>query len=319
MSYFKGIKIAFLLLLIGQGRVLAQTTVPICDSTMEHPCLVQDSQSQFFSITLLRDASMVASAYKGNIFGINKLYLSASEEPSEKDWRDIADYIHARTTENQSVVVLDLRQESHGYLNGEAITLVSTYNWLNLGKSNIHSYLAQEKWLDELRRKKKVRSILTPKQYQAREYTQGKSVTVSTVKNEKYYVSRLGFKYARLFITDHRAPLDSEVDSLLTLIKSHPRNTWFHVHCRGGKGRTTTILTLFDMLKNADKVSFEDIVARQASIPPYYNLLDVDRGNPELTPYYEQRRDFLIHFYEFARAGLKGYNGTWSQWKMNNS
>jgi hypothetical protein len=217
------------------------------------------------------------------------------------------------------VVVFDLRQESHGYLNGRAITLVSNYNWLNLDKANEQSIRDQEDWLAALRIRKTIPGILTVSQYRDKEYFLGKSIAVGTVKNEEYYVAKWGFEYHRLFITDHRAPLDSEVDVFLNIVRSKPTNTWFHVHCRGGKGRTSTVLAMFDMLKNADKVSFEEIIERQASISPYYNLLDVERGNPELTPYYLERVTFLRQFYEYSRQSLMAYAGTWSEWKVYHS
>lgn len=319
MNHFKWIKIVLLSFTMIQGCVVAHAAPQVCDSTTEHPCIVQDSKSQYTPIALLRDAWMIPASYNGNIEGINTLLVSGSEIPSEKGWRDIADHIAIRTNGNKPVVVLDLRQESHGYLNGKAITLVNAYNWLNVGKTNEQSTLEQENWLSALRAKKKVNGILTPTQYHAKEYAQGKSMAVLSVKNEEHYVAKLGFKYSRLYISDHRAPLDSEVDAFLSLVKSMPKNTWYHVHCRGGKGRTTTLLNLFDMLKNADKVSFEEIIARQASVPPYYNMLDVKRGNPELTPYYEERIAFLAQFYEFARQSLMGYDvGSWSEWKAHN-
>ncbi|WP_045097105.1 hypothetical protein [Legionella fallonii] len=61
MSYSKEVKAVFLLPIMTQGSILAQTTASICDLTTEHPCLVQDSQSQFSSISLLRDAFMIAT------------------------------------------------------------------------------------------------------------------------------------------------------------------------------------------------------------------------------------------------------------------
>ncbi len=320
MDNFKGFKVVLIMLLLIHGRIFASPLPAICESSIEKPCIVQDSTSQNASVQWLRDVATIADAYNGNIQGIHNLYLSGSKEPSEKGWRTIAEYIAMRRPKIGSpVVVLDLRQESHGYLNGRAITLVSNYNWLNLGKSNEQSALDQESWLASLRGRKTVHGVLTVSQYRDKQYFLGKSMAVGTVKNEEYYVSKWGFEYHRLFVTDHRAPLDSEVDALLTLVKSKPKKTWFHVHCRGGKGRTSTFLAMLDMFKNADKVSFEEIISRQASISPYYNLLDIYRGDPELTPYYIKRIAFLMLFYEFSRQSLQGYSGTWSEWKELNS
>ncbi|MBI2786792.1 MAG: tyrosine protein phosphatase, partial [Legionella longbeachae] len=213
------------------------------------------------------------------------------------------------------ILVLDLRQESHGYLNGRSITLVSIYDWINRGKSNTQSLVDQENWLHSLRTQKKIKGILSAKQFSAKEYSGGKNISVKAVKNEETLVSRLGLQYHRLYISDHSAPADAEVNAFVTLLQSSPKDTWFHIHCRGGKGRTTTFLVMYDMLKNADKVSFEEIIRRHASITPYYNLFEINRADPYLTPYYEERLAFLSRFYQFAQQVLKGYKGTWSTWR----
>ncbi|CAM2752127.1 fused DSP-PTPase phosphatase/NAD kinase-like protein [Legionella worsleiensis] len=315
MNNFKGSKVVLMMFALMHGSVFSASLPAVCDSTIENPCIVQDSKSQHSPVEWMRDVAAIADAYAGNVSGIHDLYLSGSEEPSEKGWRSIAEYIFSHRPKSGSpVVVLDLRQESHGYLNGKAITLVSDHNWLNLGKTNDQSLQDQENWLATLRLRKSIPGILTVPQYRQKEYVNGKSIAVGTVRNEEYYVTKWGFEYHRLFITDHRAPRDSEVDAFLSLIRSKPKKTWFHVHCRGGKGRTSTILAMFDMLHNADKVSFDEIIERQASISPYYNLLTMERSDPELTPYYLERIAFLKRFYEFSRQSLLGYSGTWTEW-----
>ncbi len=321
MTYLKRIVVISLILALAQGLVLAKTNTEtrICDASIHNPCIVQDTEYSSSPLKVLRHAAMIADVYQGNTAGIKKLAISGSEEPSEKGWKDISDYISRhKSSRNQPVLVLDLRQESHGYLNGKAITLVSEYDWINKGKSNSQSLIDQEDWLESLRVQKKIRGVLSSQQFAAKEYSNGKTTSVKVVKNEKDLVSRLGFEYHRLYVTDHAAPSDSEVDAFLTIIKNAPKDTWFHIHCRGGKGRTTSFFVMYDMLKNADKVSFEEIVARHASIPPYYNLFEVNRADPFLTPYYEQRLHFLSHFYQFAQQLLKGYQGTWSQWNSSN-
>ncbi|WP_454780470.1 phosphatase domain-containing putative toxin [Legionella sp. WA2022007384] len=322
MTYLKHITILVNTLLLTQGLCFAKTHIEtrICDASIYNPCIVQDTEFSSSSLKWLRDASMIANVYQGNTIGINELTISGSEEPSEKGWKDISDYIvrHGHL-KGKPVVVLDLRQESHGYLNGRAITLVSEYDWINRGKTNDQSLTDQENWLNSLKTQKKISGILSSQQFAAKDFSSGKNISVKKIKNEAELVSRLGFEYHRVYVTDHSAPSDSEVDTFLTIIKNAPKDTWFHIHCRGGKGRTTSFFVMYDMLKNADKVSFEEIIARHASIPPYYNLFEVNRAEPSLTPYYKQRVLFLAHFYRFAQQRLKGYQGTWRQWNMSNS
>ena len=319
MFRVNGFNTFFLLFFLFSNIVYSQGLFKHCDSTLEHPCIVQDNKTNTSPIKWLRDVTTIAQAYDGNIQGITSLFMSGSEEPSEKGWVQIAEYLEKKNPNKvPSVWVLDLRQESHGYLNGGAVTLVSWFNWINLGKNNEQSALDQENWLKKLSTKKKISDVLTVQQYRDTDYANGAVVEMQSVEDEAHLIAKLGFKYIRLFLTDHRAPHDAEVDAFVKIIKNLPENTWLHIHCRGGKGRTTTIMVMYDMLKNADKVSFEEIIARQASISPYYNLLDYSQRNPTLMTHYQQRVRFLRYFYEYSKQVLAGYTDTWSEWRIHN-
>lgn len=319
MQSFKGLRVVIVLLMMLQNTsyVYSFPANP-CDATLTNPCIVQDSKASSSSAVWLRNARMILNSYTGNTLGVEQLYISASEEPSEKGWRDVAQYIERHREPDHPVFVLDLRQESHGYINGKAVTLSSSHNWTNAGKTNEESATAEIQWLNQLRARKNVSGVLTPLQYNAKDFTHGKKLSIKAVHNEEYFVKKWGFNYHRLYITDHCAPMDSEVDAFLALIKTHSDKTWFHVHCRAGKGRTTTFLVMYDIIKNADKVTFNEIIERQASIPPFYNLLNTQRGDPELVSYYEERAVFLHKFYEFSQQSLSGYEGTWSDWRRLN-
>ena len=91
-------------------------------------------------------------------------------------------------------------------------------------------------------------------------------VAVEKVFSEENVVKNLGGKYIRIPITDHEGPdraavLDivSTVDDFLKSKEKH----LFLVHCKGGKGRTTTFATMYDIIENAHKLSIEEIFERQ--------------------------------------------------------
>lgn len=288
----------------------------ICDDTTAKPCLVQDSPAKDSYPAFLRNAGLIAEYFHGPTDGVEELYISGSQEPSELGWKNVAEFIASKQPNiEQPVVVLDLRQESHGYLNGLPMTLVSLHNWQNRDKSNAQSQHDEVTWLSQLTAKRLINNILTPKQYTNKEYNKGRTLLNISVKSESQVVSKLGFIYHRLYISDHMGPQDSEIEALVNIFKHYPKNTWYHVHCRAGKGRTTTVLAMYDMFRNADRVNFEDIIARQASIPPFYDLSIVSRVDPDLTPGYEQRIAILREFYAFSREALLGYQGSWTEWK----
>lgn len=305
------------LLLLFWGSAHSNAWHKTCDASTKNPCVVIDHEHNNSPLHFFRNALTIASSYKGNIIGVGDLLISGSEEPSEMGWLEIAHQLkQINQAKDKIIQVLDLREETHGYLNGQGITLASEYNWINLGKDDREIDQAETQWLKKLTAKKQIKGVLTVQQFDAKQYADAQTKTVEQITTEAYWVKQLGFKYHRFYISDHRAPRDSEVDKIVRFFKKNHSRAWFHVHCRGGKGRTTTIFAMYDMWLNADTVTFADIIQRQAAIAPFYNLFVVNRTIPELTPYYEQRISFLQDFYQFSRHVLAGYSGTWSEWKV---
>jgi|JI10StandDraft_1071094.scaffolds.fasta_scaffold2851918_1 hypothetical protein len=55
------------------------------------------------------------------------------------------------------------------------------------------------------------------------------------VKSEKELVKAENAKYARLFVTDHCRPRDSQVDAFVSLVQKYvsaKQNVWIHIHCK---------------------------------------------------------------------------------------
>lgn len=288
-----------------------------CDASLSNPCVVQDTSFHTAQVTNLRDTSMIAQYYQEDTAGIDALWSSGSAIPSQEGWNEIADYIRDHSPQRpKQIIVVDLRQESHGYLNGQAINLTTLYNWINLNKKKSQVLKDEANWLNQLKNQPFIDGVLTPKQFHAKEYGEGRLLAVNEVNSEEELVKAAGLKYKRFTVSDHQAATDEEVDDFVQFYQSLPSRTWLHFHCRGGKGRTTSFMVMVDMLNNAHRVSFHDIIARHASLPPFYNLAEVIRDTPELTPYYEARFLFLSNFYRYAQDVLNGYEGKWTEWKM---
>ena len=58
-----------------------------------------------------------------------------------------------------------------------------------------------------------------------------------------------GLEYMRLATLDFYRPSDRVVNKFVELIKNNP-NSWLHLHCHVGKGRTTTFMAMYDMFYN---------------------------------------------------------------------
>ena len=286
-----------------------------CNGTKEAPCIVQDTKKNTSDAKYFRYAEMMAKEYKGNTKGLKHSWISGSAAPSAKGFKTIIEQIKKITNKKvKNIIDVDLRQESHVYLNNNAINLTTQYNWINQGKTDQEALVSEENWLNSLAQQSSVSDVLTPDQFKLGQFSEGTNIPVQSLENEKRVAENVGLQYIRLMVSDHMAPNDETVDKFVDLVKTLPPQTWLHVHCRGGAGRSTTFMALYDMLKNADRVSFNDIINRQAAVSPYYNLFDIDRKDPNLTIYYKKRLQFLAQFYQFATDSLRGYAGNWSDW-----
>lgn len=292
-----------------------------CNGTPLRPCIVEDTEnnSTLKHWRSAEDLFHASQNKKINTKGLSSLWMSGSGEPSVFNWKDIAIAI-IKLTNNQAehLVDMDLRQESHGYLNQNAITLAAKEDWVNIGKSRETILHDENKWLKTIKKKKVLTHVLTPAEFKSGNYSKGKSIEVFSTSNEEKIAENARFKYERLTVADHKAPDDADVNRFLLIIKKLKRNTWIHFHCRGGDGRTTTFMAMYDMLHNADKVSLDAIIRRQASVAPFYNLFQTSRTNKLLDAYYKKRKVFLEKFYLYSKAHLEGYSGSWTDWLHEN-
>jgi protein-tyrosine phosphatase len=108
--------------------------------------------------------------------------------------------------------------------------------------------------------------------------------------------------------------MDGEVDRFVISVRALPAGQWVHFHCRAGKGRTTTVLALYDMLRNAGRVSLDDIVNRQSLLIGDYNLLQLEEQSGWKAPLAADRANFVRAFYDYARANPNGSPQLWSEW-----
>ena len=81
------------------------------------------------------------------------------------------------------------------------------------------------------------------------------------------------------------------VNYFIDIIKSHSEDTWFHFHCKAGVGRTTTFMIMYDIIKNGNNVSLNDIIGRQV-------LLSGISQRDAVDFYVGNRYDFLSNFYD---------------------
>jgi len=213
------------------------------------------------------------------------------------------------------ITVFDLRQEDHLFVNGEPISWMATNNWANVGKSNEKVIAGECTRAAAL----KPGTQLDLADDRVKKGTSGAAatehITITQVQTEAEVVTKAGAAYVRLTVTDHARPLNEEVDRFILAIRAMPANGWAHFHCRAGKGRTTTFLALYDMLRNASHVGLEDIVNRQSLLVGDYNLLSKEKEPAGWKAgIAADRADFVRAFYQYSRANPNGHPQLWSDW-----
>lgn len=236
-----------------------------------------------------------------NLAGMSDLNISGSGALSEKGLDMIKEKIG-----NKPIIDIDLRQEDHGFINGMGVSWFGKKNQANIE-------LTREQVIGD--EKDKLNKISEDKHATFDQLPKGKSINTikeisnpESVQTEEELAKSLGMSYLRITVTDHEKPLDDQVDLFVESIKNLPQDTWIHFHCRGGAGRTTTFMSMYDMMHNAKNVSFEDIMKRQTLIGGSDLLKGEDQDESQGRP------DFMNKFYNYCKENQDGFQTSWSQW-----
>lgn len=231
--------------------------------------------------------------------GLENLKYSASAQFSEISLKNV---LAQMAIEKSKIWVIDLRRESHGFINGLPISWYTPQNQSNYEKTTAEVEAAEQKLLSSLKLGNQTIEEITDKAGGLILETKSHVVDVKLIETERQLVTRLGLQYWRLAISDHKRPSDKDVDSYILFLRALPKDAWLHFHCRAGKGRTTTFIALLDMLHNAKTVSLEDILSRH-HLMGGANVAKIS-DDPEKAWKKEwglERAKFLAAFYEYAK------------------
>lgn len=224
--------------------------------------------------------------------GLESLNMSGSAQFSEGELIAIMKRLSSKTT----FIVVDLREECHGFFNNDAIS------WLTpagSNKDNIHKSYGEI--LD------KERKLLLQKSL----------IHNGIVSTENDLCNKYSLSYLRLPITDNGIPSTFMVDSFLENLKGNlNEKKHVHFHCKAGRGRTSTLMIMYDIMHNSDKVSFKDILMRQAVLGSS-NFLQKMQVKNEFRVNINDRVSFLNNFYQYCIKNSPNFVVSWKQWMEN--
>jgi protein-tyrosine phosphatase len=183
-----------------------------------------------------------------NLKGLDTLNISGSGQFSESALSLIKDSI----PNNFKIIDIDLRQESHGFVNGIAVSWENEKNNANIGLSLSEVLSTEKTLLNSI----KIGSPITF-------YNTKETIVPKHVQNELELTTSKGIGYLRIPVTDGHVPTDDMIDYFIKFVNNQPKDTWLHFHCKAGIGRTTTFMIMYDIMKNYKDVSLNDIIKRQ--------------------------------------------------------
>lgn len=222
------------------------------------------------------------------------LRTSGSATFSPAALRDVARPVKK---ERALLYVFDLRQESHGLVNDKPVTWHSDRDWANADLNHDEAVRRERRLLADLRVGDKIGNV-----------------EIKSIETEESMIRSGGAHYIRLTVTDHVRPVDSEVDRFIEQVRALPENAWVHFHCRSGKGRTTTFMALYDMLRNAKNVSFDEIIRRNVELSDDHVVMAEVPPEDWKYIYRKEHAEFVREFYNYAKAHPDGADELWSQW-----
>jgi protein-tyrosine phosphatase len=273
---------------VGVSSVAQASDVNLVLESLNYNNIIPKNFRKTSDLTIIKDNKNL------KLNGLDKLNISGSQQFSENN---LPLLIKAIGT-SLPITVMDLRQESHGFINEFAVSWADARNNANVGLTK------EQVLLDEANKLKSIK-LNVPITF----YNHPKQTIIPTkVQDEKELTQSKSLSYNRITVRDGGIPTDDMVDYFVESIKAQPQNSWLHFHCKQGIGRTSTFMIMYDMIKNHKEVSEKNIIERQLALANYNeNTLKSFHNN--------ERMSFLKSFYDYCKINGDSFNIKWSEWK----
>lgn len=243
-------------------------------------------------LTALKNASV-------SIEGLAELRASASGQFSQQGLVSI----QAAVGNPEDLTVIDLRQESHCFVDGHAVTWYVKNGWNNIGLTTEELTIKERESIAGMSVGGKIML------YEPKSAKNGlpPSLQVGELQappqSEEEWLRAQDISYMRLPVVDHLPPDLHTMAQFDELIKAQSTENWMHIHCAGGGGRSGFMMVMYDMFKNADRVPFFDIVKRQCLLGGH-DLRLAPVANETNKEFKAQRMGCLATYYEYCKEQI---------------
>jgi hypothetical protein len=224
----------------------------------------------------------IASTEKVDLTGLRELNASGGTAPHLADLQKKLSHI------TQEKLIIDAKSESPGYIDGRPL---SFFRYGLSGPRLPH---------------------LIRRVYYTGTIFERPDLVISAPEATKNY----GFGYTSVHIGSRFVTADENIDEIVALLESIHPNVWVHVHCLNGAGRTSMLLAMLDIMRNAPTVSIGDIVKRQHLLGSVdlFNTVVWSKGSSYNQEQLEDRKKFIENFYDFIVQRKAGGIQLWSEW-----
>ena len=213
---------------------------------------------------------------------LDDLRASGSEQFSDDQLAVILnDIVQRRNIHPSKIVIIDLREESHFFANGIPFNITDKHE----NPSKDYTFPNEQKIQRELVAEKSI--VLEPRKLDIDRHGNWKKAKGKTketlhkkysrklnkpvhlngpiIKTEAEICKNYGVQYWRMPLTDHYPPEKAAIGEFIKFVSSLPKDTWIHIHCRGGEGRTTTFLSILEMMRFKNH-SLYNVLTRQHQV-----------------------------------------------------
>jgi predicted protein tyrosine phosphatase len=294
------------------SKKLMESGIPIINSVDE-----QDILPGSFRMS----GSLFLPSSDINKEGLDTLHISGSSQPSQLGFKALKRCIHRHIT------IVNLKQEDGGFVvprkgvGAIAFSYLMSMPWWVQDKRTVEEIdISEQQRIEKINSKSKftIYGITDKNNLREEAHSIDYKITVNPqyAMTEKQLVDAEGFAYFRIPDKKFGNMAYEHVDSFVDFVKKLPREEHVHFHCKRGQSRTTLFMTMYDMMRNADRVSADDIIKRQG--PQGIGGVDLTQI-PEKSSWEHSFKkgwlEFLYQFHQYAREN-KGsdFQKPWSQW-----